>query len=245
MVPPEIPLFPFHPSLLVAAGGIAELCLIAPVRSERHKPLRLLALIPPQNLLHRAAQIVIPQPLEYPTKVGEGQLVRFQESLLCGARVGNVKRPSAEHAPHAEHLLHLLAFPQIRHRFIPIHLGFHSGLVGLRNKDLPAAQQSQLLLVRSHVAPMKSLAGPRLGLSRSTFFRSRGTALSTASRTILRCTPNFCATPWIVPTPCSYSRLICSNSSTFVILLFNQVSPPGRCPKQNSWPSFYRVGQIR
>src|SRR3989442_5935706 len=109
MVPPEIPLFPFPPSLLVAAGGIAELCLIAPVRSERHKPLRLLALIPPQNLLHRAAQIVIPQPLEYPTKVGEGQLVRFQESLLCGARVGNVKRPSAEHAPHAEHLLHLLA----------------------------------------------------------------------------------------------------------------------------------------
>lgn len=37
-------------------------------------------------------------------------------------------------------------------------------------------------------------------------------------QTILRCTPNFCAVPIIVPQPCSYSRRICSNNSTFSLL---------------------------
>src|SRR5204862_4908609 len=51
----------------------------------------------------------------------------------------------------------------------------------------------------------------------------RGTALCTASRTSRRCTPNFRATPWIVPRPNSYSRRICSNSSTVAFL--RRISP--------------------
>ena len=50
---------------------------------------------------------------------------------------------------------------------------------------------------------------------------------------VLTGTPNFRATPFIVPTPCSYSRRICSNNSTFC-LLFNR--PPFQThpgPKQS------------
>src|ERR1019366_1814692 len=61
-------------------------------------------------------------------------------------------------------------------------------------------------------------------LGRSVFFRSLGNALPIASRTILRCTPTFFATPAIVPIPNSYSRRICSNNSTFA--LQSNESPP-------------------
>ena len=64
---------------------------------------------------------------------------------------------------------------------------------------------------------MNSLTGPSLGHARSGRFRLAGSALPKASRTIRRCTPNWRATPRIVPSPCSYSRLICSNSSTFAL----------------------------
>ncbi len=47
-----------------------------------------------------------------------------------------------------------------------------------------------------------------------------GSALSNASRTIRRCTPNFRDTPAIVPTPNSNSRRICSKQFHFF--------PPGQ-----------------
>jgi len=72
---------------------------------------------------------------------------------------------------------------------------------------------------------MNAIAGPSLGFSRSATLRSLGTALAKASRTIRRCTPSFFPTPLIVPTPCSYSLRISSNSSTF-LLLSNRTSFP-------------------
>jgi len=47
--------------------------------------------------------------------------------------------------------------------------------------------------------------------------------------TIRRCTPNFRATPLIVPTPCSYSRRIAENLGCFtsVDVLVTQANHPG------------------
>src|ERR1035437_6619365 len=80
-------------------------------------------------------------------------------------------------------------------------------------------------------------------LGRSVFFRSLGNALPIASRTILRCTPTFFATPAIVPIPNSYSRRICSNNSTFA-LQSNESPPFGLCPNQSTRSSS-RLGQIK
>jgi len=77
---------------------------------------------------------------------------------------------------------------------------------------------------------MNPAAGPSFGLSRGAVLRGGGTAFATASRTIRRCTLNFRATPLILPTPCSYSRWICSNNSTFC-LLFNRLPFGLRQPK--------------
>jgi hypothetical protein len=65
---------------------------------------------------------------------------------------------------------------------------------------------------------MKAIAGSSFGRPHTGVFRSTGIALSTASRTMRRCIPNFLAIPRIVPSPCSYSRRICSNSSTLALL---------------------------
>src|SRR6266571_3237526 len=88
---------------------------------------------------------------------------------------------------------------------------------------------------------MNGIAAANFGRSRSGTFRSRGTALASASRTIRRCIPNFLATPFIVPAPCSYSRRICSYSSTLV-LLFSKTYPPSglASPKQDTWLLVYR-----
>src|SRR5436190_787168 len=88
---------------------------------------------------------------------------------------------------------------------------------------------------------MTGLAAASFGRSRSGIFRSRGIALASASRTIRRWTPNFLATPFIVPAPCSYSRRICSNNST-LSLLFSKPYPPFGLgsPKQDSWFLVYR-----
>src|SRR5450759_4932245 len=65
---------------------------------------------------------------------------------------------------------------------------------------------------------MNGIAAARFGRSRSGTLRSAGNALASAFRTSRRCTPNFRATARIVPAPCSYSRRICSYSSTLVLL---------------------------
>jgi len=71
----------------------------------------------------------------------------------------------------------------------------------------------------SRMASMKERSGPIAGRSRSLCLRSGGSAFARAWRTIRRCTPSWCATPLIVPTPNSYSLRICSNSSTFACML--------------------------
>ena len=70
----------------------------------------------------------------------------------------------------------------------------------------------------SRIASMKGMAAASFRRARAGTFRSGGTALATASRTIRRCTPNLRATPLIVPAPCSYSRRISSYSSTLFLL---------------------------
>src|SRR5579862_1115714 len=76
---------------------------------------------------------------------------------------------------------------------------------------------------------------------RSSFFRGFGSALPIASRTIRRCTPNFWATPAIVPTPNSYSRRICSNNST--LALQSNESPLLRASPDSEYPFAKEVGQ--
>ena len=99
---------------------------------------------------------------------------------------------------------------------------------------------------------MKETAGSNFGLALSALLRCLGTASASASRTIRRCTPNFCATPLMVPTPNWYSRRIDSNNSTS-FLLFKTASP-FRAFAQNriAVACFYRgpdqtikVGQFR
>src|SRR3954468_21551447 len=65
---------------------------------------------------------------------------------------------------------------------------------------------------------MNPATAPSTGLDRWRYVRTGGSALFTAWRTRRRWTPNFRATPLIVPIPNSYSRRNCSNSSTFVLL---------------------------
>jgi hypothetical protein len=71
----------------------------------------------------------------------------------------------------------------------------------------------------SRIASMKAATGATRGFGRSRPALPFGTALAKASRISLRCTPNFRATPAIVPVPNSYSRRISSNRSTVALLL--------------------------
>src|SRR3989304_5086440 len=87
---------------------------------------------------------------------------------------------------------------------------------------------------------MKSTTGPKRGRDLLGGGFWTGTALLSASRTIRRCTPNLQATPLIVPTPNSYSRLIASNNSTLAFLL--RIDPPyasqhikGTSPAYRGW----------
>src|SRR3954470_13804629 len=68
------------------------------------------------------------------------------------------------------------------------------------------------------MASMNPSTAPSTGLDRWRYVRTGGSALFTAWRTRRRWTPNFRATPLIVPIPNSYSRRNCSNSSPFVLL---------------------------
>jgi hypothetical protein len=78
------------------------------------------------------------------------------------------------------------------------------------------------------------------GRSRLTRLRSGGSALANAWRTIRRCTPSFCATARIVPTPNSYSRRICSNSSTLVIRSIPSLRLFSRMLDLAGWGQFSR-----
>ncbi len=97
MVPAEVTDFALHSTLLVASRRIAKLRLKAPVRAEGDQSFRLLPLMPAQNLLHRALQVVVAQAPEHAAEIAERQLVRFQKSLLRGVIVGHVKRSPTRH----------------------------------------------------------------------------------------------------------------------------------------------------
>src|SRR5271154_2006478 len=97
MVPAEVTHSALHSALLIAPRRITELRLKAPVRAERDQSLRFLTLMPAQNLLHRALQVVVAQAPEHPAEIAERQLVRFQKGLLRGVIVGHVKRSATRH----------------------------------------------------------------------------------------------------------------------------------------------------
>src|SRR5712692_2716613 len=139
-VPPEVSLFALHAALFVAARRITEIALETPVRAEGKEPLRLLALVPAQNLLPCTRQVVVSEHLEGPAEIPEGRFVRVQKRLLRGVRIGLVKRTAAGHRPHTEDE-QLLSFPaQFCPGLVPIHLSFPAPPVTLRYEGFPCAQ---------------------------------------------------------------------------------------------------------
>src|SRR5712691_1746585 len=124
MVPPEVAGLAFHAALLVGLGGVAELRLKSPMRTERDEPLGLLPLMPTQNLPHCAFQVVIAEHPEDPAKVVKGSLVSFEKGLLRGVPIRRVERPAASHAAHGEKVHLLAALGEIHCGLIPIDLGF-------------------------------------------------------------------------------------------------------------------------
>jgi hypothetical protein len=112
--------------------------------------------------LHCARQVIIAEDPENPAKVAERQLVSFKKCLLCGVRVGPVKRPAAGHRTHLEDL-QLGAFTvKIGVCLVPIHLRFHAPVVALRNKNLVSAQPLQPLLA-VNVAAHRALTSREAG----------------------------------------------------------------------------------
>src|SRR5262249_43112256 len=150
MIPPKISGLAFYSSLLVPGARRTELRLIPPVRTKSYESCALVSLASPQNLLHRARQVVIPQYSEDSTEVGEGLLVRFEKRLLRGPRISSMKRTTAGHAPHREHLNFLTLAVQVRISFIPIYLRFAAPLVYLRHVHL-SPQHSELFLPSLHI----------------------------------------------------------------------------------------------
>src|SRR5580658_7052427 len=61
---PEPPQLTFDAAFFVAAGRVAVLALIAPVRPERNDAIRFDPLVSTQNLLHHRSHVVVSQSLE-------------------------------------------------------------------------------------------------------------------------------------------------------------------------------------
>jgi hypothetical protein len=161
MVPPEIAHFAFHAALLVATRRVAKLRLESPMRTKSDQPVGLLALVPAQNLFHRALQVVVAQPPEHPAEIVKGLLMRFQKGLLRGVEIRGMKRTAARHAAHREKMRGLPAFLELHRGFVPIHLGLHAPVVTLRYEGL-APCHSHLLLASPHVAPHRCFRYVRL-----------------------------------------------------------------------------------
>jgi hypothetical protein len=77
--------------------------------------------------------------MEYTAKIREPKLVRFQERLLSGIRVGSVKCSSARHTPHGEELQRSLLSVEPSDGFKPIDLPFLPEFIGLRHEYLAPA----------------------------------------------------------------------------------------------------------
>ena len=163
MIAPEVAALVLHPALLVAARRVAELALETPMRPERKEALRLFPLVATQDLLHRATQVVVAKALENAAKISERQLMRFQERLLTGVRIGAMKRSAARHAPQTEDVDFLLFPVQLGPRLVPVHLAFLRPRVTLRDEDLLAAFALRGL-PRPDVLPHRGLCHGMLGL---------------------------------------------------------------------------------
>src|ERR1035437_1213978 len=166
VVATEISTFALDASLFVAASWVAKLALKAPVRTEGDEAAGLFPPMATQDLLHRTRQVIVAEKPENPAKVAERQLVGFKKCLLCGVRVGSVKRSAAGHRTHLEDL-QLGAFTvKIGVCLVPIHLRFHAPVVALRNKNLVPAQPPQPLLM-VNVAAHRALTSREAGQLRA------------------------------------------------------------------------------
>ena len=145
MIAAEVADLALHAALLVPRRGRAELRLEPPVRAERDEPHRLLAAVAAQDLADRTAQIVVAQDPMDPTEVGEGVLVRLEERLLRGTRVGAVERRPARHAAHAEHLQLDPVAAELGGRLIPVDLSLRAPGVGLRHEGRPRRHPAKRL----------------------------------------------------------------------------------------------------
>ena len=122
VVPAKVSAFSFHPAFLVTFPRSAELRLETQMRSEGDKSRRLLPLVPSQNLLHCALQVVVPQDSKYSTEIEKRSFMRFQKRLLAGVREGAMEGSSTGHASHAKYVGLLSLSADIRVSFIPVHL---------------------------------------------------------------------------------------------------------------------------
>src|ERR1035437_2398524 len=116
VVAAEVAHFAFHPALLVAFAGRAEIGLILPVRTEGDEAGRQLPLIAAQDLLYCTRQVVVAKPAENAAEVMERQLVCFQKRLLRGPQVSAMIGRSTSHRTKRKHLqLDALAWSRPSH----------------------------------------------------------------------------------------------------------------------------------
>ena len=97
VIPAEVARFALDTAFLVAFARGAELRLKLPVRSKRDEPFGLFTPMAPQDLLHRAGQVVIAQQSKYSGKIAEPQFVRLKECLLRRPRIGPMEGATAAH----------------------------------------------------------------------------------------------------------------------------------------------------
>src|SRR5512143_2091776 len=94
------------------------------------------------------------------------------------------------------------------------------------------------------MASISGRTGSKRGHDRTGRRRSEGHAFCNAWRTRRRWTPNCRATPAMVPIPNSYSRRICSNSSTFCLrFIMAPLLPENQVNRVSG--SNVQVGQFR
>ena len=144
MIAAEVADLALHAALLVPGRGRAELRLEPPVRTERDEPHRLFAAMAAQDLADRTGQVVVAQDPMDPAEVGEGVLVRLEERLLRGTRVGAVERRPARHAAHAEHLQLDPVAAELGGRLIPVDLSLRAPGIGLRHEGRTSLHAQRL-----------------------------------------------------------------------------------------------------
>src|SRR6185437_1646121 len=79
VVATKITTFTLHTTLLVSFSWRTKLRRKTPVRPEGNESRGLLALISPQNLLHRTLEVIVAKRRKYSAEIGERQLVCFEK----------------------------------------------------------------------------------------------------------------------------------------------------------------------